>query len=72
MMQDIAALPLPVKHIWLDDEVMSLPVELFPQLTVLDWGPYTFRTRSDIEQLAALMQRNSRSNYKRKRDDEDD
>ncbi len=72
MTQDIAALPLPVKHIWLDDEVMSLPVELFPQLTVLDWGPYTFRTRSDIEQLAALMQRNLRSNHKRKRDDEDD
>lgn len=71
MTQDIAALPLPVKHIWLDDEVMSLPVELFPQLAVLDWGPYTFRTHDDIKQLAAVLQRGLRSNHKRKRDDED-
>ena len=71
MMSEIAALALPITHIWLDDEVMSLPVELFPHLTAVDWNSIELYTRSDIEQMVALTRRCARSN-KRKRDEDED
>lgn len=56
-LRDIAALDLPIHHIWLDDWRMSVPVERFPHLVALDWGELYLRTRADIEALAALAQR---------------